>query len=301
MNSIIEEFYKIHVIGIIKLTKSVYKIKTNENYYVCKCVEDKKIESVYVMIEAMHIDCFVNIIYNKYHQLLTPYLHYFIYIMPYVDDVYSGLLELKIKFYFETLSYLHNKSFYSIKINQTYFETLQKDINKIICERIEYYDQMMSNFEKIAMRSPSQWMFVMNYYRIYYALCHAKNYLAQYLEETKNYSCIRVCLTYQNFSYEHMCLKNKLLLSIDKMKIDLPIYDLFNVYQKIPDILFDLDCFSECYLVNVELKKDEKLLLSCLLNIVPIIQFNMDEIDNIIKLSRLMYYLDSIHSFIEQL
>ena len=65
--------------------------------------------------------------------------------------------------------------------------------------------------------------------------------------------------------------------------------------------MFDLDCFSEYYLKKVELKEDEKLLLCCLMNIVPLIDYTHDEIENIIKLSRLMYYLDSVHNFITQL
>ena len=83
--------------------------------------------------------------------------------------------------------------------------------------------------------------------------------------------------------------------------MDLPIYDIFDMYQKIPDILFDLDCLSQSYLKKFELREEEKLLLCCLMNIVPIIQLEHDEIDNIIKLSRLLYYLDSIHDFITQL
>ena len=72
-------------------------------------------------------------------------------------------------------------------------------------------------------------------------------------------------------------------------------------YQRIPDILFDLDCFSEYYLKKFELLKEEKLLLCCLMNVVPIIFYDDNEIENIIKLSRLLYYLDSIQDFIQEI
>ena len=39
-----------------------------------------------------------------------------------------------------------------------------------------------------------------------------------------------------------------------------PIYDIFDMYQKIPDILFDLDCLSQSYLKKFELREEEKLI-----------------------------------------
>lgn len=301
MNDLLAEYYSLNVIGVIKLTPIVYKIKTDHGYYVAKVVDDKHMETVYEFIETMHIQCFISIILNKNNELLTTYYHQYFYLMPYVDNSQGLLKEMKIKFYFESLAYLHYNSFYYTKVNQDYFQTLNKDILSIINERTIYYEQMIQNFENIAMRSPSQWMLVMNYYRIYESLCNARQYLSQYLEKTRDYHQVRVCLNYKHFDYDHISLKSKLLLSIENVCIDLPIYDLYDIYQRIPDILFDLDCFSEYYFKKIELKDDEKLLLCCLMNIVPIIDYSHDEIENIIKLSRLLYYLDSIHYFIAQL
>lgn len=249
----------------------------------------------------MHLKCFIQIISNKNNEILTPYQNQYFYVMPYVDTSAGMLKEMKMKFYFETLAYLHYNSFYYTKVNQKYFETLQQDISQIIHERVLYYEQMIQNFENVTMRSPSQWLLVMNYYRIHDALCHANQYLQQYIELTSQYHQIRVCVNYKHFDYEHISLKSNVFISIDKVCIDLPIYDIFDVYQRIPDFLFDLDCFFEYYFKKVQIKEDEKLLLCCLMNVVPIIHYGYDEIENIIKLSRLMYYLDSIQNFIKQL
>ncbi|MEG0366164.1 MAG: hypothetical protein RR585_04980 [Coprobacillus sp.] len=301
MNEVILEYYSIHVIGLIKLTQNVYKIKTNENCLVVKIVSDRHIEKVYDYIETLHIHCFVQLYLNKNNELLTPYGDQYLYLMPFVDNSQGRLKEMKIKFYFETLAYLHYNSFYYTKVNQQYFDTLQNDILNVINERTNYYQQMIQNFVNIVLRSPSQWMLVMNYYRIYESLCSARQYLSQYLDHTKEFHQIRVCLNYKHFDYDHISLKEKMFISIDNVCIDLPIYDLFDIYQRIPDILFDLDCFCEYYFKKIELKQDEKLLLCCLMNVVPIIDYGDDEIENIIKLSRLLYYLDSIHNFIGQL
>ncbi|MBS5112020.1 MAG: hypothetical protein KHZ15_04940 [Coprobacillus cateniformis] len=301
MKEQLEEYYGIHVIGQITLSQKTYKLKCIEGYYVLKCVKDKHVQRTLEYIETLHMTCFVRVLLNKNNEYVTPYQQHYIYLMPYIDNSQGQLKEMKIKFYFETLAYLHYHSFYYTKVNQQYFETLQHDIITIINERFAYYEQMIQNFENIMMRSPSQWMLVMNYYRIYEALCSARQYLSQYLDKTKEYHQIRVCMNYKHFDYNHISLKENCFLSIDNVCIDLPIYDLFDIYQRIPDILFDLDCFSEYYLKKIELKDDEKLLLCCLMNIVPLIDYGQDEIENIIKLSRLLYYLDSITHFIHQL
>lgn len=301
MKKVLKEYYEIDVVGIIKLSPQVYKIKSHQSIFVAKIVNNKNIEKVNEYIEVLHLKCFVKPCLNKFNEIITPFQQQYLYLMPYVDNSQGVLKEMKIKFYFETLAYIHLNSFYYTKINQDYFERLKNDILSIIQERELYYEQMIKNYENIVYRSPSQWMLVMNYYRIYDSLCQSRQYLSQYLNITKDYKQIRVCLNYKHFDYNHISLKQECFLSIDNVCIDLPIYDLFDMYQRIPDILFDLDCFSQYYFKKVKLNDDEKTLLCCLMNIVPVIYYGQDEIENIIKLSRLLYYLDSIHAFITQI
>ena len=301
MKDVILKNYDFHVIGEIKLSSHVFKLKCHEGYFVVKITSQKSLQNMYDLVETLNLSCFVHIIPNLHHEYLTVYQHQYLYLMPFIESGSQHLKEMKIQFYFETLAYLHEHSFYDMKVNQQYFHTLEKDVLKVINERFQYYEKMIESYENEVYRSPSQWMLVMNYYRIYDALALAKQYLSQYMNCIQECHSIRICLTYKNFDYQHISLKHKCLISLDYMEIDLPIYDIFDMYQTIPDILFDLDCLSQSYLKKFELRKEEKLLLCCLMNIVPIIQFEHDEIDNIIKLSRLLYYLDSVHHFITQL
>lgn len=301
MKYVILKNYDLHVIGEIKLSSHVFKLKCHEGYFVVKITSQKSLQNMYDLVETLNLSCFVHIIPNLHHEYLTIYQHQYLYLMPFIESGSQHLKEMKIQFYFETLAYLHEHSFYDMKVNQQYLHTLEKDVLKVINERFQYYEKMIESYENEVYRSPSQWMLVMNYYRIYDALALAKQYLSQYMNCIQECHSIRICLTYKNFDYQHISLKHKCLISLDYMEMDLPIYDIFDMYQKIPDILFDLDCLSQSYLKKFELRKEEKLLLCCLMNIVPIIQFEHDEIDNIIKLSRLLYYLDSVHHFITQL
>ena len=61
------------------------------------------------------------------------------------------------------------------------------------------------------------------------------------------------------------------------------------------NLIGDIDFYS------YKLLKEERLLLQCLLHVVPIIKLGHDEVNNIIMMSRLLYYLDSISSLNKKL
>lgn len=296
MIDLINELYGLNIIGFIKVTQKVYKIKDQNQFYYLKICNDIHLEEVIDYISSIHLECFVDVIKNKYDNYITKYNDHYFYLMKELIHSTSHLKELKIKHYFEMLAYIHTHSCYNLKVNQEYFKQVYNDTLKIINERIYYYDDLMSKYEVLKYKSPSQWLFVLNYQRIIKSLKEAVFYLKKYMICVENKNSIRVSLIYKHFHYEHIFLKNKKLISLDRMKIDLPIYDIYDIYQRLPDILFDLDCFSDSYLKIMNLNDDEVLLLSTLLKIIPVIYLENDEINNIIKLSRLLYYIDSIDS-----
>ena len=96
-------------------------------------------------------------------------------------------------------------------------------------------------------------------------------------------------------------MKENCLISIDQIKINLCIYDIYNMYQKIPELIFDFDVILDSYFCKIKLLKEERLLLQCLLHVIPIIELGNDEVNNIILMSRLLYYLDSLSSLNKKL
>jgi len=212
-----------------------------------------------------------------------------------------GTKELKLKFYYECLSYLHSTSFFNYSVSKSFFKRQIEDIANIIHERQAYYNEIMSNFEVLSYRSPTGWMFVLNYHRIEGCLKKALELLECYEQYVCNLDTIRLCLTYNNFNYSHVMMKESKLISIDQIKINLCIYDIYNMYQRIPEFIFDFDVILDSYFCKIKLLKEERLLLQCLLHVVPIIELGHDEINNIIMMSRLLYYLDSISSLNKKL
>ena len=301
VSKVIKEAYALEVIGYIKVSKKVYKVKCKEGFFCLKFVEYNSITVVWDHIESLHLKCFLPIIKNSRQQILTTSEGKTFYLSPWLANDNVIIKELKLKFYYECLAYLHTTSFFNYSVSKSFFKRQIEDIEKIICERKLYYEELMKNFETLAYRSPTGWMFVLNYHRIECCLNNALELLECYQNYVCNLDSIRLCLTYNNFNYNHIMMKESKLISIDYIKINLCIYDIYNMYQKIPELIFDFDIILDSYFCKLKLLKEERLLLQCLLHVVPIIKLDHDEINNIITMSRLLYYLDSISSLNKKL
>ena len=301
MNELIKEAYSLEVIGYIKVTKKVYKVKCREGFFCLKFVEDNGLTVVIDHIESLHLKCFLPVIRNYKKQVLTSYEDKTFYLSPWLASDNAIVKELKLKFYYECLSYLHSTSFFNYSVSKSFFKRQIEDIANIIHERQAYYNEIMSNFEVLSYRSPTGWMFVLNYHRIEGCLKKALELLECYEQYVCNLDTIRLCLTYNNFNYSHVMMKESKLISIDQIKINLCIYDIYNMYQRIPEFIFDFDVILDSYFCKIKLLKEERILLQCLLHVVPIIELGHDEINNIIMMSRLLYYLDSISSLNKKL
>lgn len=301
MNELIKCSYSLDVIGYIKVTKRVYKVKCRDGFYCLKFVEDNGLSVVVDHIESLHLDCFLSVIKNDKKQVLTSYEGKYFYLSPWIVNDNIIVKELKLKFYYECLAYLHSTSFFNYNVSKSFFKHQIEDLSLIINERIVYYNEIMNNFEALTYRSPTGWMFVLNYHRIECCLKKSLELLECYEQYVCNLDTIRLCLIYNNFNYNHVMMKENKLISIDHIKVNLCIYDIFNMYQKSPEFTFDFDVILDSYFCKIKLLKEESLLLQCLLHIVPIVEIGHDEINNIVKMSRLLYYLDSISSLNKKL
>lgn len=301
MIDVIKREYHLDVIGIIKVNENVYKLKLRDGFLALKYTESYSFAHNYYYIKTLRIPCFVEIILNVHQSPLSCYQDRYFYLMPWYEADLVPMRELKLKFYFETLAWLHNHTFYNVKVSTAYYENICKEVHGIIQERSHYYYRLLLHCEQSFDRSPWQWLLLMNYYRIENSLNCACKFLEQYQSMCKNKEYVRVSLVYMNFKYQHIYLNQQKLISIDHMKIDMPIYDIFNMYQQTTDTLFDLDSLFQFYLHKVVLYNDERILLAALLSIVPIIDLQGKNIDNVIQLSRLVYYMDSVNRLSNQL
>ncbi|MCD7894829.1 MAG: hypothetical protein LUG60_14230 [Erysipelotrichaceae bacterium] len=300
MKDTLNDYYHIKVIGIIHITRKVFKIKTNKEFYIVKIVNNNQLENIFHNIYSLNIPHTIKIIPNQNNQYLTPYQNQYIYLMPYLNNDEYLPIEIKIKYYLNYIATIHNQTSYTIKTSQQYFNQLTNQIKNNIDKIYQYYQQLINNYEKIQWRSPTQWYYIMNYYQLEKTMNNAYMYLKQYQALTQNYKNIRVTYNYQNFDINHILIKDKCLISIDHINVNIPVFDLYYLYQN-DFTLFDSQCLIDNYLNIVKLNQDEVVLLKCLLEISPLIHFNLQEIDNITLLFQLLHYIESVEYFIRQL
>ena len=208
--------------------------------------------------------------------------------------------EMKIKTYYQILAYLHNHSFFMQHEEDAFFKKQYDDLFSLIQQRKNDYEELMREFEFRKFKSPAGWMLVLNYYRIVHYLNQAHYYLSQYQEIMKGKNEIRLSLTYNHFNKEHIFVSDETLISIDQMKINYCIYDLIDIFQN-HDELYESLPLLEYYLKEVKLLKEEKILIQCILSIVPQVQLNLQEEVNIYQMSKLICYLDGLQEIFKKL
>ena len=293
IQKLIQTKYDLEVIGLIQLSPKVYKVKTKQGFYCVKIIQDKKLENAYQHIQTLHLHHFISIIKNKEDHYFTPYHDKFIYLMPYL--VYKNAIqkELKIKMYYQIIAYLHKKSFFIQSEDVSFFERQKEDLLSLIQIRKDEFERMMKEFEFKKYKAPSGWMLVLNYYRIIEFLNQSRYYLSRYFESVKEKKEIRLSLIYHHFGLNHIFIDQQKLISIDQMKINYCIYDLVELFQNQKD-LYECVALFDGYLEEIDLYQEEKLLLLCLLSIVPHVSLNEDENNNIQEMAKLICYMDGI-------
>ena len=220
--------------------------------------------------------------------------------MPYLQEDNHIKKEMKIKTYYQILAYLHNHSFFMQHEEDAFFKKQYDDLFSLIQQRKNDYEELMREFEFRKFKSPAGWMLVLNYYRIVHYLNQAHYYLSQYQEIMKGKNEIRLSLTYNHFNKEHIFVSDETLISIDRMKINYCIYDLIDIFQN-HDELYESLPLLEYYLKEVKLLKEEKILIQCILSIVPQVQLNLQEEANIYQMSKLICYLDGLQEIFKKL
>ncbi len=290
----IHDYYSIHVIGFIKINDGVLKLKTDQGKYYLKFVDNQNLEKHYHSLCALRLPQFVSVIINHQHHYLTVYKERYFYVMKALEEDSGIVDDMKLKFYFECLAHLHQHSFFYHQVSDCFFKEQYQHLKQTIQERMIYYQDLMKRFETLKFRSPSGWMLVLNYYRIDETLKNAYFYLDQYCKLIENKKEIRLALTYNHFDFHHVYFKERKLISIDHLKIDFCVYDLYHLYQNHPQLLYYQDCLCDHYLKHVELCDSEIRLLQCLLSIVPIVVLSQDEVYNVIQMSYFLDYLNAV-------
>ena len=150
----------------------------------------------------------------------------------------------------------------------------------------------MDNIEQEIYMSPANYLIARNISIIYKNLVYAKDSIDKWYKIIEDKRRIRVVTIHNNLLLEHY-LKDEdksYLISWDKSRRDMPIYDLVSLYKN-NYLDFEFTSLLKIYLSKYPLTKEEMLLFLTLIAIPSKIKYEETEYKNVLNIRRIIDYI----------
>lgn len=260
----------------ITLKKSV-KIINDE--YVIKKKKDN-ITNTYNYLRSRAFDYFPEVLKEDEDNIYIKY----------ISDI-DEPKEQKIIDLINILTLLHSKTTMYKEIDIDNYKYIYEEINKEIDDILKYYNIVMDNIESSVYMSPSNYLIARNISFIYSAIRYAKRSIDYWYKLVENKRKIRVVTVHNNLSLEHYLKYDKpYLISWDKSKIDMPIFDLISLYNN-HYLEFDFTELLDIYLSKYPLTQEELLLFLTIISIPKKITSSNSEYKNVLTIRRQLDYI----------
>ena len=208
-------------------------------------------------------------------------------VFEYVEDIKLPK-EQKCDDLIEIIASLHNKTSYFKEVSEDRFKSIYEDVLSNINYLSNYYNTLYEIGFNEVYASPSNYIFMRNYYKLNSALEYAKSELENWYSLVTSETKIRVCLIHNNLELNH--LLNDKLISWDNYMIDTPVIDIVKLYKKEwKNINFSE--ILERYMYKFPLLKYEKKLLFILISMPPEIKKSDNEFEKCKVVSEVMDYV----------
>ena len=148
--------------------------------------------------------------------------------------------------------------------------------------------------------SPKEYLLSRNISKIYSAILYCNNKLDYLLEITKDKKKQRVVTLHNNLEIDHLLRdKSPYLISWEKSKIGIPIYDFYHFFKK-HCLEFDFNELYKNYIDKYPLLEEEENLLYVLISIPEKVEYEKDEMKTCQKIREMLDYLYKAESIINE-
>ena len=200
----------------------------------------------------------------------------------------------------DLVSILHNKTTYYKNVDAADYKKIYEDISNNIEYLSNYYNDLITLIENKVYPSPSELVLENNISKIFASLNYAKGELDKWLELVKNKTKQRYVLLHNNLDLNHYIRKEKpYLISWNKAKIDIPIFDLYKLYRKYA-LNFDFESIFKKYEKIYSLLEEEKKLLFILITLPSKIEFNNTEYENTVQVTNMVDLIYKTEHLLEE-
>lgn len=213
-------------------------------------------------------------------------------------ESYNIPREQKILDLVDLVTLLHNKTTHYKEVTEDYYKEIYENLSNNIEYLYTYYLDMITIIESKVYMSPSEYLLARNISKIFSILNFLKEELDSWLLLVKDKKKQRLVVLHNNLDLEHFIVSERnYLISWDKSKIDIPIFDIYKLYLK-HSLEFDFDEIYKRYEKNYPLFEDEKKLFFILILLPEKIEFIQSEYENTKKIGKIIDYLYKTEKFI---
>lgn len=178
------------------------------------------------------------------------------------------------------VSLLHNKTTHYKETTEDDYKETYEDIKNNIEYLYSYYNDLINIIDNKVYMSPSEYILARNISKIFNALNFANNEIEEWYKLVKEKKKKRLVVLHNNLELEHFIENDKeYLISWDKSKIGIPIFDLYKLYLK-HGIEYEFTEILKKYEKNYPLYDDERKLLFILISLPKKIEYTKNEYEN---------------------
>jgi uncharacterized protein YerC len=189
------------------------------------------------------------------------------------------------------IAMLHNKTTFYKDVDDDEYKAIYEETIKKIDYIYNYYTDIITNIEKSIYMSPSEYLIARNISAIFNSIMFARREIELWYELVRKSNKKRIVTLHNNLELDHLIINEELyLLSWDKSKQEMPIFDLLEFYNKYA-LEFDFEELFRFYESKYPLLKEEKLLLFIMMSIPKKIEFKKSEIDKCGEARKMLDYI----------
>ena len=267
INEILKK-YEIKPIKYIKNKKTTL-IETNQEKYIIK-EKTKDNEYIYEYLKSRNFDYIPKIINKKKDKYeITKNI-----------ESYNIPDEQKIMDLIDLISLLHNKTTHYKEVTEDDYKEIYEDINNNIEHLFSYYNDLITIIESKVYMSPCEYLIARNISKIYETLNFLHEELQNWYKIVKEKTKQRLVVLHNNLELSHFIVnEKKYLISWDKSKIGIPVFDLYKLYKN-HGLQFNFDEILKKYEKNYPLFEEERKLFFILILLPPKLNLNKNEYEN---------------------
>ena len=183
---------------------------------------------------------------------------------------------------------LHNKTTHYKEVDFDDYKQIYEDIKNNIEYLTSYYNDLITFIDTHIFMSPSEYMLARNISRIFNALNFCSYEIDNWYDLVKEKTKQRVVVLHNNLDLSHFIKnENSYLLSWDKAKIGIPIFDLYILYKH-HGLDYNFEDILKHYEQSYPLQKDERKLLFVLIALPPKLDFSKNVYQMTSEITKIM-------------